>query len=208
MVFGKSGKSPLFIATKEIGIASSSVFYNHQNSGRLVFNQQDLLDKSWHPPPPDSIKFNVDASLLCSYKGGVGSVCRDHRGRLLLAFERSCVHWDIAHLELLAIKTINEVLKDWMLEYNGIIIEGDSIKIIKLIHEKIKDGMEGMEDLSFTKNFNNVICNWVNRDSNKLADLCANYAILSSFNWEDVTLNKIPPNFLDLLKDESISCML
>ncbi|PKU86824.1 hypothetical protein MA16_Dca022484 [Dendrobium catenatum] len=208
MVFGKTGKSPLSIATEAIGIASSSVIYNHQNSGRLVVNQQDLLYKSWHPPPPDWIKFNVDASFLCSYKGGVGGVCRDHRGRLLLAFGRSYVHWDIAHVELLAIKTINEVFKDWMLEYNGIINEGDNINIIKLIHKKIKAGMEGMEDLSFTKNFNHVICNWVNRDSNKLVDLCANYAILSSFDWEDVSLNKISPNFLDLLKEELVCCML
>ncbi|PKU83103.1 hypothetical protein MA16_Dca024170 [Dendrobium catenatum] len=194
----------MFIATEAIGIASSTVICNHQISGRLGVNQQGLLDKSWHPPPPEWIKFNLDASFHSSYKGGVGGICRDHKGRLLLAFGRSCVHWDIAHVESLAIKTINEVFKEWMLEYNGIIIEGDNFNIIKLIHKKIKSGMEG---LSFINNFNHVICNWVKRDSNKLADLCANYAILSSFDWEDITLNKIPPYFLELLKEESVCCM-
>ncbi|PKU64483.1 hypothetical protein MA16_Dca008406 [Dendrobium catenatum] len=208
MVFGKSGKCSLSIETEAIGIASSLVICNHQNSGWLVVNQQDLLYKSWHPLPPDWIKFNIDVSLLCSYKGGVGGVCRDHRGRLLLAFGRSCVHWDIAHVELLAIKIINEVFKDWMIEINGIIIEGDNINIIKLINKKIKAGKEGMGDISFTNNFNHVICNWVNRDSNKLADLCTNYDILSSFDWEDVSFNKIPPNFLQMLKEESVGCML
>ncbi|PKU68964.1 hypothetical protein MA16_Dca002232 [Dendrobium catenatum] len=60
-----------------------------------------------------------------------------------------------------------------------------------------------MSDLSFIKDFNFVIFNCVNRESNKLANLYANYAYFSSFIWDDVSMNKIPPPFINLLKEES-----
>ncbi|PKU82760.1 hypothetical protein MA16_Dca015157 [Dendrobium catenatum] len=65
-----------------------------------------------------------------------------------------------------------------------------------------KGGSE-LGDLSFIKDFHFVIFNCVNRKSNKLADLCANYAYFNSFIWDDVTKNKIPPSFINSLKEES-----
>ncbi|KAL0903259.1 hypothetical protein M5K25_027621 [Dendrobium thyrsiflorum] len=41
------------------------------------------------------------------------------------------------------------------------------------------------------------------RDCNKLADLCASYAILGSFIWEDISSLEVPPSFVKLLKEES-----
>ncbi|PKU81726.1 hypothetical protein MA16_Dca023784 [Dendrobium catenatum] len=64
-----------------------------------------------------------------------------------------------------------------------------------------KGGSE-LGDHSFIKDFHFVIFNCVNMESNKLVDLCASYACISSFIWDDVVMNKIPP-FINLLKEES-----
>ncbi|PKU73176.1 hypothetical protein MA16_Dca021367 [Dendrobium catenatum] len=57
-------------------------------------------ETSWHPPPLDWIKINVDASLLDSNLASIGVVVRDSKGRLLLAFGKKKLHWDINQLEL------------------------------------------------------------------------------------------------------------
>ncbi|KAL0910048.1 hypothetical protein M5K25_020976 [Dendrobium thyrsiflorum] len=88
---------------------------------------------------------NVDASMISSYKSGIG------------AFGQSCVHWDVAQLELFAIQAISDVIQDWMFNYKGIIIEGDNYNIIKFLQdslrkmETLKDG-QWIEDLLFLKN--------------------------------------------------------
>ncbi|KAI0522499.1 hypothetical protein KFK09_004878 [Dendrobium nobile] len=40
-------------------------------------------------------------------------------------------------------------------------------------------------------------------ENNKLANLCANYALFDSFSWDDLSLNKVPPSFFNTLKEES-----
>jgi len=62
----------------------------------LDVNQHYMLLNHWHSPPPDSIKVNVNDSLLSSYKYGIGGVFRNCKGRFLLAFGQACVHWDAA----------------------------------------------------------------------------------------------------------------
>ncbi|KAI0508042.1 hypothetical protein KFK09_014176 [Dendrobium nobile] len=71
-----------------------------------------LLDR-WYPPPPGWIKLNVDASLLKSYKAGAGGVIRDCKGRFILIYGHSCIHWDISQLELLAVQILREIKKDY-----------------------------------------------------------------------------------------------
>ncbi|PKU82105.1 hypothetical protein MA16_Dca004122 [Dendrobium catenatum] len=67
----------------------------------------------------------------------------------------------------------------------------------------VNNGGSELGDLSFIKDFHFVVFNYVNRECNKLADLCANYACISSFIWDDLVMNKIPPSFINLLKEES-----
>ncbi|KAL0925393.1 hypothetical protein M5K25_003719 [Dendrobium thyrsiflorum] len=78
---------------------------------------------SWHPPPLDWIKVNVDASLLRTNLAGIGGVFRDHKGRLIMAFGRNMFHWDVAQLEMEAVVSLQEYIQDWMLECKGLIIE-------------------------------------------------------------------------------------
>ncbi|KAL0915985.1 hypothetical protein M5K25_013459 [Dendrobium thyrsiflorum] len=93
--------SSLVIAINAISFSSFSAYGISRNSGIWGANQSyRLLNLSWYPPPPDWIKVNVDASLLPSYKAGIGGIFRDHKGRFLLAFAKSCVHWDVGSLEL------------------------------------------------------------------------------------------------------------
>ncbi|XP_028552066.1 uncharacterized protein LOC114579980 [Dendrobium catenatum] len=92
----------------------------------------------WHPPPLDWIKFNVDASLMESYNAGIGVIIRNHKGRFLRAFGKQLRHWDVATLELQSILLLREQLQRWMLQYKGVIIEGDNANVIKWFHESLK----------------------------------------------------------------------
>ncbi|PKU60326.1 hypothetical protein MA16_Dca027501 [Dendrobium catenatum] len=59
------------------------------------------------------------------------------------------------------------------------------------------------KDLGFLKDFDFVIFNCIGRETNNLGNLCANYALFSSFSWEEYYLNKVPPLFFNILKEES-----
>ncbi|KAL0923155.1 hypothetical protein M5K25_007201 [Dendrobium thyrsiflorum] len=109
--------SGLMVAVHSVGyFVDPALFYSLKNLGTWDANQHKLFNR-WHPPPPDWIKVNVDASLLPSYKAGVAGVFRDSRGRFLFAFGHECVHWDISSLELIAIKCLNEYFSYWMSKY-------------------------------------------------------------------------------------------
>ncbi|XP_020684615.2 uncharacterized protein LOC110101165 [Dendrobium catenatum] len=136
LVHGKKGKSSMFIAIEAISFLRALKTPNFIKSGRLGSNQHMLFEDRWCPPPPEWIKLNVDATLFPSYKGGIGGVIRDFKGRLIAAFGKPEIHWDITHLELLAITSGKDILKDWMHGYKCIIIESHNINIINLIHKK------------------------------------------------------------------------
>ncbi|KAL0925444.1 hypothetical protein M5K25_003776 [Dendrobium thyrsiflorum] len=187
LVHNGSDDSSLVIAIKAINITSFSAYGISWNLGNLGTNQSHrLLNSSWYPPPPEWIKLNVDASLLPSYKAGIGGVLRDLKGRFLLAFGKSFIHWDVGYLELSAIQYSKEILKDWMFKYKGIVIEGDNSNIIKLIQKNNVASTSDVDDSFSFREFDHIIFNCIDRKCNKLADLCANYALSSSFLWEDV----------------------
>ncbi|KAL0910007.1 hypothetical protein M5K25_020928 [Dendrobium thyrsiflorum] len=174
------------------------------NPSKKGDNQLLQLSNSWHPPPPKWIKVNIDASLLDSYRAGIGGVLRGHKGRFLLAFGFSCIHWDIGQLELLTIRSLNKIIQDWMFIARGIIIKGDNFNVMKALQSSASkwDGIEDVVgDFSFLKEFRNVLFLCSNRSCNKLANFCANLAIVEDFLWDDFSSNKIPP-FISLLKEE------
>ncbi|KAL0911907.1 hypothetical protein M5K25_017843 [Dendrobium thyrsiflorum] len=103
--------------------------------GNWGTNQPPRLSNFWHPPPPKWLKINIDESLRRSYTAGVGGVVRDYKGRFLMAFGCSYVHWDCAQMELLAFKSLKRFLQDWIGEANGIIIEGDNLIVINFLHK-------------------------------------------------------------------------
>ncbi|KAL0928589.1 hypothetical protein M5K25_000490 [Dendrobium thyrsiflorum] len=180
--------------------SSLVIAFNAVNYASISFMDKGKLLDCWYPPPPDWIKINVDAPLLQSYKGGIEGVVRDNKGRFLLGYGHSCIHWDVAQLELMAIQFIDEIKKDWMLSYKGIIIEGDNLNVIKFLQNL---GGRWRDELLSLKDQNFVFFNWINRECNKLANLCANYALFSNFCWDDLSFNNIPPMFSMLLKEKS-----
>ncbi|KAI0499512.1 hypothetical protein KFK09_017716 [Dendrobium nobile] len=155
----KHGKS-----ASSVPVSATNVLYVAINNANPVIdswgaNLPREFQNSWHPPPQDWIKINVDASLMSSYMAGIGACFRDHKGRLLIAFGEKRTHWDIAHLEMEAIMILRRFIQPWMLEYKGVIIEGDNINVIKFIKDSLNknkwqksDRVE--EDFMFLTDFN------------------------------------------------------
>ncbi|XP_020703499.1 uncharacterized protein LOC110114824, partial [Dendrobium catenatum] len=172
---------PLAYAVAEI-ISHSS----HLHSDPIEKNwhtNQHLLSKSWCPPPHGWIKLNVDATLSVNNMAGIAGVLRDYNERLLCAYGKKLIHWDIAHLEFKAIMSFGNYIQNWFYEYNGIIIEGDNVNIMKMIQDSInlKTNKGTKPDLSFLQVFNKVVFLFANRECNRSADFCAKYVLLGDF---------------------------
>ncbi|KAI0496466.1 hypothetical protein KFK09_022783 [Dendrobium nobile] len=176
LIHGDREDSDNSIAVNAISFDVSSNFLYIQ-PGFWDANQLGLLS-TWHPLPPGWIKINVDAALKRNNMAGIGGVARDDQGRFLVAFGENCWHWDISQLELLAVVYLKKVVKDWMFKAQGVIIEGDNLNIIKMLQSAVKS--------------------WkVSRNGNKLADICANLALDSSFLWENIQDVSIPSSLGD-----------
>ncbi|PKU68225.1 Putative ribonuclease H protein [Dendrobium catenatum] len=195
-----------FIVTNAITYASTSFSYIHSNHWNA--NQQMLTPYSWHPPPPGWIKINIDAALHCSKNAGIGGILRDHRGRMLLAYGFSLVHWDIRKLEWLAVRSIGNIIEDWKLKSKGIIVEGDNYNVMKHFKnlsnlDKRRLNKSSKEDFDFLNNFEVILFKYVSINCNKVAHWCANHAFNGNFTWDTLEVKKVPPTFFSLLKEES-----
>ncbi|KAL0922828.1 hypothetical protein M5K25_006853 [Dendrobium thyrsiflorum] len=193
-----------FIVSAIVSRASIQSKFNPL-SGHWGAFQHELSLSFWHPPPPDWVKVNVDATILCSNEAGVGGVFRDHKDRFLSAFGFNCLHWDSGFLELFAFRSLRRA--------KGLIIEGDNANVIKYLQESffkvVNHGdKDVLEDFSFLLGFDSFIFNHVNRGCNKLADCCANIALKGEFDWEDLGSNKVPPSFFYLLKEDCDRCSI
>ncbi|KAI0524441.1 hypothetical protein KFK09_003810 [Dendrobium nobile] len=132
LIHGDKEDCSIYITSYVVSMASISFM----SKGKLVHwgtNQSSRLSNRWYHPPPNWIKINVDASFLQTYKAGVGGVVQDSKGIFLLAYGHSCIHWDIASLELFFICFIREIAKDWMRDFQGIIKEGNNYNVIKFL---------------------------------------------------------------------------
>ncbi|PKU62439.1 hypothetical protein MA16_Dca028967 [Dendrobium catenatum] len=111
-------------------ITYASTYFSYIHSDHWDANQHELILSSWHPPPPRWIKINIDASLQCSKEAGIGGIFRDHKGRMLLSFGFSLMHWDIGALEWMAVRSLGKVIEYWMLNAKGMIVEGDNANVM------------------------------------------------------------------------------
>ncbi|KAI0486587.1 hypothetical protein KFK09_029335 [Dendrobium nobile] len=192
-------------------VTANALFYAVSKSGPFLFSWDTNLlresQKTWYPPPKEWIKVNVDASLTSSNLAGIGGIFRDHKGQFISAFGKNGIHWDIGNLELQAVLTVKEFLKNWMLECKGLIIESDNINIIKFIQNFLKENKENVEkwphkNLCFLNDFNKVVFLHAYRNCNNVANCCATMALESSFFFDSFSFDCIPSLLLGLIKEE------
>ncbi|XP_020691196.1 uncharacterized protein LOC110105868 [Dendrobium catenatum] len=207
---GRSWGSPAVVAATILGAIPKThlmPFVEPWHTNQPLRLSDPLL---WCVPPPNWLKFNFDASLLSSNLAGLGLVVRDHCGNLIVATGQQVEHWDVATAELLAACTIKDVLEDWMMDRAGIIIEGDCSNIIEWFQQlrhphhnmhRCRDG----PDLSFLSLFPQVLFKRVPRCCNRAADFCASRALEGNFVWKNVWCDDVPPTFVSLLREESVS---
>ncbi|XP_020672999.1 uncharacterized protein LOC110092690 [Dendrobium catenatum] len=196
-----------------ISVTATNVLFTATNKNPMLVNWDVSLlresNSSWHPPPPDWIKINVDASLVDSNLASLGGVVCDSMGRLLLAFSKQKIHWDVNQLELDAVFSLKEFIKDWIFESKGLIIEGDNHNAIKFLHDSVKKSKTNnqiSEKISFLHDLNKVIFHHTSRNCNKVTDLCATLALDNSFCFDSFTSSDIPSSLSELLKKEYEIC--
>ncbi|KAH0453577.1 hypothetical protein IEQ34_017901 [Dendrobium chrysotoxum] len=114
-----------------------------------VNQSSGLSANSWHPPPPEWYKVNIDGALNMNYGAAIGGVVCDFKGRFILDFRLHGIHWDAAQVEFMAFKALKTALKGYLIDAVGIIIEGDNKNIIKFLHKlysKLKELEKCFED--------------------------------------------------------------
>ncbi|PKU72931.1 hypothetical protein MA16_Dca007494 [Dendrobium catenatum] len=155
--------------------------------------------------PPGWLKFNVDAALKPFNLAGIGVVVRNHEGVLITAAGRRIEHWDPFQAEVRATAVTQMVIRDWKLDLDGIIIEGDCVNAIgwlqKLQDRKFKGhyNFEG-PNFSFLMNFKQVLFRHTLRDNNRPADFCANLVIFGDFVFWGTAEGDIPSTLVSLLQ--------
>ena len=134
---------------------------------------------SWVPPPPNALKWNVDASLKVSEsKSAIGGILRNHRGEFLCMFSSPVPFLEINHGEILAIFRALKISStmDCCL-HKKIIVESDSANAVKWCNGDI----DGPWSLAFIINFiknamardNSMEITYQGRESNMVADSLA-----------------------------------
>ncbi|XP_020673727.1 uncharacterized protein LOC110093242 [Dendrobium catenatum] len=156
---GKPAISASMAAANVISLASSNLHPLLYSWGANL--SWEYLN-SWHPPPLDWIKVNVDSLLLSNYRASIGGIFSDNKGRMLLAFGRNSLHWDSGQLELESVFAFRDFIQVWMLEYIGIIIESDNLNVINYIQQSMKKTNWQTEKilgnkLYFLNDFNKVV---------------------------------------------------
>ncbi|PKU70999.1 Putative ribonuclease H protein [Dendrobium catenatum] len=208
MKHGRAYGSPLVLATNVLSALPKST--STPPLEQWCTNQPIGLPshKLWCAPPPNWLKVNFDGALLQSNRAGLGVVIRDHEGKLVVAAGHQIEHWDATTTELFAAQAIHLVIEDWMLDRDGLIVEGDSLSAINWLRQmcnptgKIHRMVDG-PNVSFLCSFKQVIFQHINRHSNRPADFCAHLGILGNFLWKNIDCVDIPLTFVHLLREES-----
>ncbi|XP_020700305.2 uncharacterized protein LOC110112427 [Dendrobium catenatum] len=130
---GKIGSNIVKIVVSVISFCSSAKYGVYHSNHWDAYQSMGLFSNYWHPPPPEWLKINIDASLKENYEAGIGQVVRDDKGRFVIAFGHGRLHWDIAQMELSTFKSLKEALQGWTQGAKGIIVEGDNKNVLQLI---------------------------------------------------------------------------
>lgn len=116
------------------------------------------------------------------------------------AMGASLHHWDNTYVELQAIAAVKQIIKPWMHEWKGIIIEGDNLSVVNYMKQSMqKEAWQGRSqhtpDISFLSDFHQVLFSHTCRYHNCLADFCADQAFHTDFVWFDAYIYTISLTF-------------
>ncbi|MBA0660790.1 hypothetical protein Goklo_012756, partial [Gossypium klotzschianum] len=140
--------------------------------------------KGWKKPPNGFVKINVDAAVAngCA---GYGDIARDHEGFVVggcYGYFNKSIEATWAEMEALA-----EGLKlASRLNVKKLMLESDNAKVVNTVKMRAQDvtilGCYAKTVCMDFTNFDSVHINWIDRCSNKTADLLCNLAIKKKCN--------------------------
>ncbi|KAL3820475.1 hypothetical protein ACJIZ3_006380 [Penstemon smallii] len=140
------------------------------------------INPNWNPPPPGTIKINVDAAVD-EAKGsvGLGIVARDHEGAVLGWSSEKCdAFWDPLTAESIALLRGLElsIAKGW----RHVILEGDCVLAVNgVLHHHSNNYFHPLghifEDIKLLAgNLDSFVCSHVFRENNSVAHALAKVA--------------------------------
>ncbi|CAO2813444.1 unnamed protein product [Amaranthus hypochondriacus] len=148
---------------------------------------------AWHPPASGWIKVNFDAYVGAGCKRGLGIVCCDECGNVLVTGTRLCkANWNVETSEAMAAKYGLEVCK--RMGFMKIHVEGDALNVISAIIRR-EAGRAPIyliyESLfSLIDTFDDVHVSFVRRGGNTVAHMVARWE--TDFAREKVCMPPFP----------------
>ncbi|XP_038722072.1 uncharacterized protein LOC120014227 [Tripterygium wilfordii] len=140
----------------------------------------------WRPPQTSVIKINFDAALRDS-KVGIGVIARDAEGTHI-ASKTICVPGPLNPLFAESIAAKEALVFAKSLNYHDVVLEGDSLLVIKALERNEVDLSENGLCVASTKNLLDssvhVSFSHVKRSANYVADTLAKYALSNYVSHE------------------------
>ncbi|CAO2816818.1 unnamed protein product [Amaranthus hypochondriacus] len=148
---------------------------------------------SWQPPNQGWIKINFDAYIGHGCRRGLGVVCRDDQGDVLLTGTRLCqANWDVEASEAMAAKYGLEIAR--RMGYDQIHLEGDALNVISAISNRIagRAPIHLIYDsiISMLDSFADVKFSFVRRGGNTVAHMVARWE--TEYGREKVCMAPFP----------------
>ncbi|OIT37333.1 protein tic 21, chloroplastic, partial [Nicotiana attenuata] len=169
----------------------------------LLIPKIDYVVVKWHKPPEYWLKINTDGSKDAEVNSGIGGICRDHRGKLTMAFASSIGKTSSNMAEASAALAGVE----WRScnGCNNIILECDSQLVVDLINGKSKPPWQmqviirRIQDIAGQLNCAIRHCY---REANQFTDALAKWSIdneeLLIFSHHDLPIFAVGPYMVSL----------
>ncbi|KAL6188472.1 hypothetical protein ACLB2K_039864 [Fragaria x ananassa] len=166
--------------------------------------RRSTASKLWHPPPPNVVKVNIDATWKTSnQRSGIGLVVRNHRGCSIAGASLLCSHNFVVKAEAHSVVKGIKIVR--FLNLKEVIIEGDSQEVIRSLSTpaftpnwKILPIMNRVKFL--LPAFDEVLWNWVPHEANRVVDATVKL-VMVRLCYSD-SANTPPTSLFHILKSD------
>ncbi|XP_038690886.1 uncharacterized protein LOC119989439 [Tripterygium wilfordii] len=178
------------VKSEEVGRMMTTLLADYKEAQPLNLNgliRNSQPPTKWRPPQPSVIKINFDAALRDS-KVRIGVIARDAEGAHI-ASKSICVPGPLNPLFAESIAAREALVFTKSLNCHDVVLEGDSLLVIKALEGNEVDLSENGLCIATTKNmldsFVHVKFSHVKRSANYVADTLAKYALSNydSHEW-------------------------